>query len=69
MINKKGQLNNFEDYFKAFITLIFGIIFLFAIIEVVPTKTIEVFKDLGFFLIVVGVITLIISLIPRRYFR
>jgi len=66
---KKGQLNSIEDYFKAFVTLIFGIIFITAIIETAPQEIVQTLKSIGYTLIVLGFIILIISLIPRRYFR
>lgn len=69
MKNKKAQLRNFEDWFKGFISIIFGIIFVTAIIKISPPELVSTFKNLGAFLIIVGLIILIISLVPRRYFH
>lgn len=69
MKNKKAQLNTFEDWFKALITLVFGIILFSALKDIIDPSLLSTFKSLGIFLIIVGVIILIISLInpKRRY--
>ena len=66
MKNKRGQIRNFEEGFKALVSLIVGIIMISAIVSVSPPETMQIFKDVGAWLIVVGIITLIISLANKR---
>jgi len=66
MKNKKAQLNNFGDWFKAVVTLIFGIILFTALKDIINPSLLSTFKSLGIFLIIIGIIIFIISLVPKR---
>lgn len=66
-MNKKAQLRNIEDIFKAIITGVIGIIFLTALSPIVSPLTLSSFVNLGVFLIVIAVIIAIISIIKKIF--
>lgn len=65
-MDKKGQLKNFGDLFKAIIIGIIGIIFLRALVPLVSTAIVQSFTNLGIFLIVIAIIIAIISFLKKR---
>lgn len=67
MKNKKGQLGtrDVEDLFKGGVALIFGIVFLSALVPLVSQDLVNSITNLGIFLIVIAIIIGFISIILR----
>jgi len=66
-MNKKAQLRDIEDIFKAIVTGIIGIIFLTVLAPIVSPVILSSFVNLGIFLIILGVIIAVISILKKRF--